>query len=282
MTRAFTPRTIDEAVRVLAENPGVKPLAGCTDLMVGAGEGRLTPAAIMDLTRVAELRGVEHRDGEWHLGAAATFTEIRQAPGLAEALPALADAASRIGGWQIQNRATVGGNMANASPAGDSLPVLLALEATVVMVGPLGTRAIPYDQFHVGYRKTALAPDEIIGWVRIPDPAKDSIQFFRKVGTREAQSISKVSVAMAAHLQGDRFRRVRFGVGSLAATPVRLCVTEKLCEGEAPGKVLAERAAETAMGEVHPIDDVRSTAEYRLHALGRVVRRMILESMERA
>ncbi len=267
---------------MLAENPGVKPLAGCTDLMVGAGEGRIAPAAIMDLTRVTELRGVEHRDNEWHIGAATSFTEIRQAPGLAEALPALADAASWIGGWQIQNRATVGGNMANASPAGDSLPVLLALEATVVMVGPRGTRAIPYDEFHVGYRKTALAPDEIIGWVRIPDPAKDSIQIFRKVGTREAQSISKVSVAMVAHVHGGRFHRVRFGAGSLAATPVRLRVTEKACEGEAPGEALAERAAEIAMGEVHPIDDVRSTAEYRLHALGRVVRRMVLKSIEQA
>ncbi len=282
MTRAFTPRTIEEAVRVLAETPGVKPLAGCTDLMVGAGEGRLAPDAIMDLTRVTELRGVEHLDGEWHIGAATSFTEIRQAPGLAEALPALAEAASWIGGWQIQNRATVGGNMANASPAGDSLPVLLALEATVVMVGPRGTRAIPYDEFHVGYRQTALAPDEIIAWVRIPDPAKGSIQIFRKVGTREAQSISKVSVAMVAHVHGGRFHRVRFGAGSLAATPVRLRVTEKACEGEAPGEALAERAAEIAMGEVHPIDDVRSTVEYRLHALGRVVRRMVLKAMDPA
>ncbi len=280
MTRAFIPRSLEEAMRVLAEVPGVRPLAGCTDLMVGASERPIELDAVMDLTRLPELRGVERKDGEWHIGAATTFTAIRRAPGLAEALPALAMAASAIGGWQIQNRATLGGNMANASPAGDSLPVLLALEAAVVLVGPRGTRMVPYDRFHLDYRKTALAPGEIIGWVRIPDPPRGSIQSFRKVGTREAQSISKVVLAMAARRQDGRLRRVRFGAGSVAPTPLRLRAAEELCEGEAPTEALAERAAEAAMGEVHPIEDVRSTAEYRLHALGRVVRRMVLKTME--
>jgi CO/xanthine dehydrogenase FAD-binding subunit len=230
----------------------------------------------MDLTRIPEIRGVERAGAEWRIGAATTFTEIQRAPGLREGLPALAEAASWVGGWQIQNRATLGGNMANASPAGDSLPVLLVLDAEVVMVGPRGTRSIPYARFHVDYRRTALGPDEIIGWVRIPVPAPGTVQRFRKVGTREAQSISKVVVAMAARPHEGRLERVRLAAGSVAPIPVRLPAVESACEGGRPGEALAERAAEAAMDSVTPIDDVRSTAIYRKHVLGRVVRRMVL------
>jgi xanthine dehydrogenase small subunit len=273
---AVTPKSLAEAIDALRREPGLRPVAGCTDLMVRTLEERANYGPVLNLMSIPELRGIARHDGGWRIGAATTFTEIQRHSGLRDALPILAEAASQIGGWQIQNRATLGGNMANASPAGDSLPVLLALDATVTLAGPQGEREVHYAAFHTGYRKTALGPGELIARVWIPDPPAGSIQQFWKIGTREAQSISKVVLAMAAREHGGRLSAVRFGAGSVAATPVRLAATERICEGMVPDESLADGAARTAMGEVVPIDDVRSTATYRLHVLGRAVRRMVL------
>jgi CO/xanthine dehydrogenase FAD-binding subunit len=261
----------------LAEDPNLLPVAGGTDLMV------VRPAkdqGVIDLTRIPELRGIEPDKKEWRIGATTTFSEIGRSRRLRSTFPALAEAASVIGGWQIQNRATLGGNIANASPAGDSLPVLLALDAVVIAAGPEGERKVPYSEFHVGYRKTALDPGEIIAWIELPHPPKRSIQLFRKVGTREAQAISKVVVAMAARRVRNTLEDVRFGAGSVAATPVRLHEAEKVCSGRKANEALAEDAANAAMSEVQPIDDVRSTADYRRFVLGRIVRRMVLKAVE--
>ena len=192
------------------------------------------------------------------------------------AFPALVDAAGQVGGWQIQNRATLGGNLANASPAGDSLPVLLALDATVIAAGHQGFREIPYFGFHVAYRKTALQPGEIIVRIRLPHLPEGSIQTFRKVGTREAQAISKVVVALTGRVSDGRIAGLRLAAGSVAAVPVRLVATEEAVRGLTPGAEAADRAGREAAREVQPIDDVRSTAEYRRFALERVVRRMML------
>ena len=276
MTRAFVPRSLEEALGLLAEHPDLVPVAGSTDLLVCEPEKRLGLAGVLDLGRIPEIRGIERDGSGVRIGAATTFTEIAGSPAVRAACPVLAEAAAVVGGWQIQNRATIGGNMANASPAGDSLPVLLVLEAIATAAGPAGFRDIPYAEFHVGYRKTALRRSEIIAWVRIPDPPPGSIQRFRKVGTRESQAISKVVLAMAAARRGDTLERVRFAAGSVAPTPVRLRAAERACEGQAPDAALAERAAAAATAEVEPIDDVRSTAAYRRFVLGRIVRRMIL------
>jgi CO/xanthine dehydrogenase FAD-binding subunit len=273
--RGVSPRTLKQALHHLARDPDVVPVAGCTDLMVCAPEERLKYDNVLDLTRIRELRKIKHDDTGWTIGAAVTFSEIRRSRKLRGAHPILAEAASQIGGWQIQNRATLGGNMANASPAGDSLPVLLALDAVVVAVGPEGRREIPFSAFIPEYRRVDLRRGEIIGWVRLPDPAAGSVQKFKKVGTREAQAISKVAVAMSAAVAGGVLTRVRFGVGSVAAVPVRLTEVERLCEGQAMSPELAARAAQAAMDSVRPIDDVRSTADYRRAVLGRVVRRML-------
>ena len=205
------------------------------------------------------------------------------ASSLRAAFPALAQAAGQIGGWQIQNRATLGGNLANASPAGDSLPVLLALDATVVLASVRGLREIPYDGFHAGYRKTALQPGEIVARIRLPLPPAGTVQAFRKVGTREAQAISKVVVAMAGRIEDGRIAEIRLAAGSVAPTPIRLRAAEDAVRGQAPGSDaahiadIADIAGREAAGAVTPIDDVRSTAEYRRFALERVVRRMVLE-----
>lgn len=273
---ALQPRTLEEAVGYLGQDPGLVPTAGCTDLMVRGIEALHRMDRVLDLLGIAELRGIRETGGGLEIGATTPFSEIRRSAAVRAAFPSLAMAASQIGGWQIQNRATLGGNLANASPAGDSLPVLLALDATVVLAGAAGLREILYTEFHTGYRKTALQPGEIVVRIRLPHLPQGSVQSFRKVGTREAQSISKVVVALAGRVEGGRIADIRLGAGSVAATPVRLRAAEDAVRGMAPGAEAAEIAGRAAAQAVTPIDDVRSTAEYRSFALERVVRRMVL------
>ena len=274
---AVQPHTLEEAVRHLAEDPELVPAAGCTDLMIRGVEALHQMDRVIDLLSVPELRGIREVDGDLEIGATTPFSEIRHSSAVRSAFPALAEAAGRIGGWQIQNRATLGGNLANASPAGDSLPVLLALNATVVLASARGLREVPYDSFHSGYRKTALQPGEIVVRIRLPLPAPGTVQAFRKVGTREAQAISKVVVAIAGRVEDGRIAEIRLAAGSVAPTPIRLRAAEDAIRGQAVGANAAELAGREAAGAVTPIDDVRSTAEYRKFALERVVRRMILE-----
>lgn len=276
MTIALRPRTLDEALRRLAEDPALVPTAGCTDLMVRGPEALHCMDRVIDLLAVPELRGIREVDGALEIGSTSSFSEIRRSFAVRAAFPALAAAASVVGGWQIQNRATLGGNMANASPAGDSLPVLLALNAVVLSAGARGFREIPYTDFHTAYRKTALQPGEIVASVRLPYLPKGSVQAFRKVGTREAQAISKIVVAMTGRIEDGRIAELRLAAGSVAPIPVRLRAAEEAVMGMAPGAEAAEVAGREAAREVTPIDDVRSTAEYRRFALERVVRRLVL------
>jgi CO/xanthine dehydrogenase FAD-binding subunit len=269
------PTTLREAVAALAREPRPLPVAGCTDLMVADATRRAGVATVLDLLAIPELRGIREDGGALVIGAATSFSAIAASPLVGRIFPALAAAAAQIGGWQIQNRATLGGNVANASPAGDSLPVLLALGATIELAGPAGERAIPYDEFHVGYRRTALEPQELIARVRLPLPAAGSRQAFHKVGTRQAQAISKVAVAMLGRADGGAVRDLRLGAASVAATPIRLLAAEQAAVGS-PVAEAAERAARAAAESVQPIDDVRSTADYRRFALAAVVQRLVL------
>jgi CO/xanthine dehydrogenase FAD-binding subunit len=274
---AVQPRTLEELVRHLDGDPGLVPAAGCTDLMVRGVEALHGMDRVIDLLGVPELRGIREADGGLEIGATTPFSEIRRSAAIRSAFPALAEAAGQIGGWQIQNRATLGGNLANASPAGDSLPVLLALDATVVLASARGLREVAYDGFHTGYRKTALQPGEIVVRIRLPIPPSGTVQVFRKVGTREAQAISKVVVALAGRVEDGRIADLRLAAGSVAPTPIRLRAAEDAVRGQAPGPEAAALAGFAAAREVTPIDDVRSTAEYRRFVLERVVRRMVLE-----
>jgi CO/xanthine dehydrogenase FAD-binding subunit len=277
MSLALQPRSLREAVDMLAEHPGLLPVAGCTDLMVCEREDRAEMAAVIDLLRVEELRGVRGNEGYLEIGATTTFAEIRRSNRVREEFPALASAAEVVGGWQIQNRATLGGNMANASPAGDSLPVLLALDARVVLVSAVGEREIAYGDFHQGYRQTALAPGELIGWIRLPQPPPGCRQFFRKIGTREAQSISKVVIALVGRSEENRIRDYRLAAGSVAATPIRFPQVEEALMGRELDGDLAAEAGRLAAEAVEPIDDVRSTAAYRRFVLERVVEQMTID-----
>lgn len=275
---ALRPGSLTEALRCLEDEPDLLAVAGGTDLMVVDRLARSQRRRVLDVTAIPELGRIEAVDGGLEIGAGVTFDALRRHPEVVRRFPALAAAAGEVGGWQIQTRATLGGNVANASPAGDSLPVLLALEATVVVAGPDGEREVPYDRFHVGYRATALGRGELIVRLRLPDPPAGSRQAFRKVGTRLAQAISKVVVCGVGRIgDGGRVDHLRLAAGSVAATPVRLSAAEAAGEGGAWGDELAAGIGRAARGEVTPIDDVRSTAAYRSAVLERVVRRLVLD-----
>lgn len=275
-----SPASLDEAYALLASGDGAawRPLAGGTDLLVQiTGELGPPPERVLDLWRLDELRGIE-RDGDaLLLGALTTYTELRASRLIAEELPALAEAAATIGAAQIQNRGTIGGNVANASPAGDTLPLLLATDATIVLGGPRGERSVAAADFFPAYRRTARADDELVLRVRVPLAEGRRVRF-RKVGTRRAQAISKVVMALAWRTDGEAWSDVRLALGSVAATPVRAAATEAALEGAPPSEEVADRASAALTGEIHPIDDVRSTADYRRSVSGRVLHRLIRDA----
>jgi len=273
-----SPRNLFEAYERLAAGPA-RPIAGGTDVMVAiTGELGPIPDRMLDLSRLNELRGISLENGSLVLGARTTYTEMRRSTLCREHLPALVEAAATIGASQIQNRGTIGGNIANASPAGDTLPILLAADALILVGGQRGERQVAAADFFVDYRKTALAADELILQVRIPLPAGRSLRF-RKVGTRRAQAISKVVLALAWRDLGTAgWNDVRVALGSVAATPIRARATEVVLERSRPSPEVADRAAETLADELQPIDDVRSTAEYRRVVSARILHRLLRDA----
>ncbi len=273
-----TPRHLFEAYERLAAGP-TRPIAGGTDIMVSiTGELGPVPERMLDLSRIDALRGISLEAHGLVLGARTTYTEIRRSALCREHLPALVEAAATIGAAQIQNRGTLGGNIANASPAGDTLPILLAADAVILVGGQRGEREVAAKDFFISYRKTALAPDELILQVRFPVSPGRELKF-RKVGTRRAQAISKVMMAMAWHDVGAQgWFDVRLALGSVAATPIRAIATERVLEGARPTPEVADRAAETLAGELQPIDDVRSTADYRRKVSARILHRLLRDA----
>jgi CO/xanthine dehydrogenase FAD-binding subunit len=245
----LTPRTLDEAVRLKAERPKAVPIQGGTDVMVELNFDRLRPAALLNLNEVAELRGWSRENGTLRLGAGLTYTEAMR---LAEPLRSLAEASRTVGGPQIRNRGTIGGNLGTASPAGDALPPLLVYGAEVELVGPEQSRTVPLQEFLVGPKRNALTPDELIAAVRLPVPG--GRQTFMKIGPRNAMVIAVVSLAV---LVDEEREEIRASFGS--AGPVPGLVTVPVAEADD----LPDRVVEAAS----PIDDVRGTARYRRHAL---------------
>jgi CO/xanthine dehydrogenase FAD-binding subunit len=273
-----SPRSLSDAYALLAGGPWT-PIAGGTDLMVRI-TGELGPIAgrILDVSRLDALAGIDLDAGHLVLGARTTYTDIRRSALCREHLPALVEAAATIGAAAIQNRGTIGGNIANASPAGDTLPVLLAADAEIVVGSHREERSILAADFFTGYRKTALANDELILRIRLPLPAGRDLRF-RKVGTRRAQAISKVVLATAWRDHGAAgWSDVRVALGSVAATPIRAHATEAALEGKRPTPEVVDRAAETLVGEIEPIDDVRSTAEYRRIVAARILHRLLRDA----
>jgi CO/xanthine dehydrogenase FAD-binding subunit len=273
-----SPRSLPEAYAVIA-GARHRPVAGGTDLLVQiTGEIGEAPDRVLDIWGLDELRGIRLDGDMLVLGALSTYTEIRRSPLVAELLPALAEAAATIGAAQIQNRGTIGGNAANASPAGDTSPILLACDAQLVLGSIRGERTVAAGDFWPAYRETALQPDELIVRIRLPLVADRQVRF-RKVGTRRAQAISKVVMALAWRTEAGRdagtWRDVRLALGSVAATPVRVPRTEAALEGSTPSEGTADEAAAALAAEIEPIDDVRSSSDYRRAVAARVLHRLI-------
>jgi CO/xanthine dehydrogenase FAD-binding subunit len=245
------PASVAEALRRLRDEGPLVPLAGCTDLYVGFHFGTVRAHRFLDLQGLTELRGIRRHGETLVVGALATYTDLIRSPLVRRRLPILAEASRQVGSPQIQNRGTLGGNIANASPAGDTLPVLAVAEATVVLRRADGERRVPFGSFYTGYRQTVMRPDELI--VAVEVPPLEGRQWFRKVGTRAAQAISKVVMAAV------RAPHPRIALGSVAPTVVRAPRTEALL---AAGGSLAE-AQSVLLEEIQPIDDLRSTAAYR-------------------
>jgi CO/xanthine dehydrogenase FAD-binding subunit len=268
------PKSLEHALESMSDAAGERPapLAGGTDLFVYLNAGTLSARRFLDLGALDALRGIEVANGVARIGALTTFREIREHPGIARNLPSLAAAAAEVGAWQIQNRATIAGNVANASPAGDSLPVLLAHDATVHARSVRGARDVAFADLYRGYRSLALEPDELIVAVSVPLPPLESVSFFRKVGTRRAQSISKVVFCGLLGFDTDgRVQSARLAFGSVAPVPLRALRAEKRLLGEPPSSEIAAVAVADLSEDIAPIDDIRSTRDYRLTVAGNVL-----------
>jgi CO/xanthine dehydrogenase FAD-binding subunit len=272
------PTTLAEAYALLAEGTW-RPIAGGTDIMVElAGDGAAAKG-LLDLTGIEELRGIRVDGDRLVIGATATYTDLRRSPLVADHLPAIAELSAVFGATQLQNMATLGGNVVNASPAGDSLPLMLAAEAVLVVGGVDGEREIPAASFFTGYRRTALRPGELLLRMEFPVGGGRRLRY-RKIGTRRALALSKVALAVAWREDegSPAWRDVRVAVGTITEVPIRAPSAEAVLEGAVPGAEVAERAAVAVLEDIHPRDGLRSTAAYRRSATARVLRRMVLDA----
>jgi CO/xanthine dehydrogenase FAD-binding subunit len=277
------PGSLQAAVSLLAAEPGAwLPIAGGTDVMVQYAAGRLSARKLLSIWNLPELRQIDILPDEIRIGAACTYTDLRKHEVVRQELSLLASAAQWTGGIANQNRGTIGGNIVNASPAADSLPALLVYDAELILISARGERRLPYLGFHTGYKKTQLLPDELIRAICLPRKFSNHIPYARKVGARKAQAISKVCIAALGLLSNcvddtPRIEDIRIALGSVAPLPIRLVETEKVVQGNVIDRALLTLAKQTAIREIRPIDDIRSTAQYRAVVAGN----LIVEFLER-
>ena len=272
------PADLEAVVSLLANEPGQWiPVAGGTDIMVQYAAGKLRARRLVSIWNLPGLRHVEVLAGEIRIGAASTYSEIREHQVVKNEFPSLARAARWTGGITNQNRGTLGGNIVNASPAADSLPVLLAYGADLILVSVRGERRLPYREFHVAYKETKLAPDELVRAVCLPRRFAGYFSYARKVGTRNAQAIAKVSLAALARLDRGIVNDVRIAVGSVGPVPLRLSETERFVAGKPIDSSTIAVASKMAAAEIRPIDDIRSTARYRAAVVGNLVAEFLEE-----
>lgn len=260
-----TPASLADALALLKREPGVwKPFAGGTDLMVLLEAGKLPHLNYVNIWGLKELRGIEVTDSHVTFGALTTYTEVQSHSVLQSEFPMLCQAASETGGLAIQNRGTLGGNIVNASPAADSPPALLAYDAEIELVSSDGSRWLPYHGFHTGYKQMLIGANELLARIRMPRNTRAAKHYYRKVGTRKAQAISKVCLAGLAKVEQDKISDIRIALGSVAPIVVRCVQTEDALRGQAPVNETIRSACATLSREISPIDDIRSTAGYRL------------------
>jgi xanthine dehydrogenase small subunit len=271
------PRSVADALKMLRDEGPLVPMAGCTDLYVALNFGTLKDTRFLNLWGLDALRTIAVHGDCLTIGALTTHADLIRSPLVRRRIPMLAAAAREVGGVQIQNRGTLGGNVANASPAGDTLPVLAAADAFVLLQSASETRRVPFTAFYTGYRQSVMRPVELITGFEIP--AIRGRQWFRKVGTRAAQAISKIVIAGVAPSIRDRKSgdAPRLALGSVAPTVIRATRTEEALAGGAP----LEDAQRMLMQEIAPIDDIRSTAEYRRRVASNLLAQFWSDSQRR-
>ena len=276
--KIIAPGTLAAVLDLLAATPGEwTPIAGETELMVAHAAGRLAAPKLVSLWGIRELRFISKGAESMTIGAGATFRDLRGDASIAANLPLLAKAASWIGSIANQSRATVGGNLVNGSPAADSSPALLVYDAEVELVSVRGRRRIPYSEFHTGYKRNAMTHDELLFAVHLPLRFARHRQYLRKVGTRRAMAISKVALAGTAIVEEGVISELRLAAASLAAFPARLHQTEATLLGKTIDSHSIELARDALLAEAKPIDDIRSTAEYRKRVAANLLEEFLTE-----
>jgi CO/xanthine dehydrogenase FAD-binding subunit len=258
----IVPANLNEALTILASGEHM-PIAGGTELMVALAAGRLPRQPLLSINHFKELRFIDVGPDAIVIGSGTTFSDIRKHAIIASDFPLLSRAASWTGSIANQNRGTIGGNVVNASPAADSPPALLVYDATITLISAAGERALPYRDFHLGYKKTALRPDELLHSIRLSRGYGEYASYIRKVGTRNAQAISKVALAGLALVQSGVVQDVRIACATLRDIPLRLTATEQTLTGNPINPEIITRARASLTRETRPLDDIRSTADYR-------------------
>jgi xanthine dehydrogenase small subunit len=272
------PTSLSQLLTLRAALPQAQIVAGCSDVALWVNKQHRTLAQVLDLTRVAELRQVSVAQGHMHIGAAVDLTGAFAALELAR--PGLHSFFSRFAGAPVRNSGTLGGNVANGSPIGDSMPLLIALRASVVLESLRGSREIPLEALYTGYRQNTLDRDEVITRIVVPQPESDEFLRVYKVSKRFEDDISAVCLAVQLHLRNGRVDDVSIGVGGVAATPVRARRTEASLVGQAWSQATVDQAMTTLRGEFQPISDMRASASYRSQVLGNLMQRLWLESQD--
>jgi CO/xanthine dehydrogenase FAD-binding subunit len=277
------PKDLAAALDLLARDPGTwKAFAGGTDLMVLLEAGKLPHRRFISLWHLRELRGIEETPENVTLGALTTYTAVQRNATLQREFPLLCRAAGETGGIATQNRGTLAGNIANASPAADSPPALLVYDAELELISARGSRWVPYHGFHTGYKTMLLRPDELIGRIRLPRTKLNWKQHYHKVGTRRAQAISKVCLAGAARVAGGKMEDIRIALGSVAPTVLRCTKTETLLRGRTLEREAIRTAQKQLADEIAPIDDMRSSMRYRLRVALNLLEEFLREISEDA
>jgi CO/xanthine dehydrogenase FAD-binding subunit len=272
------PGSLGAVLDLLTAEPGAwTPIAGGTELMVAFAAGRLNTPKLVSLWGIPDLRAIETEADSIVIGAAATFLDLRKHSVVAAELPLLAKAASWIGSIANQSRATIGGNLVNGSPAADSSPALLAYDAEIETISARGSRRIPYSKFHTGYKLNALAADELLYAVHLPRRFRRHKQYLRKVGTRRAMAIAKVALGATALVEKGVVSEIRLGAASLAPFPTRLVATEAALLGKTITRETVQAARKALVAEAKPIDDIRSTTEYRRRVAANLLDEFLLE-----
>jgi CO/xanthine dehydrogenase FAD-binding subunit len=274
----IAPGTLSDVIAQLASAPGEwTPIAGGTELMVAHAAGRLSAQKLISLWSLPELSFLRVTDNEISIGGGVTFGQIRSHSAIAADFPLLSRAASWIGSIANQNRATIAGNIVNGSPAADAPPALLVYDAEIELISQRGLRRLPYADFHLGYKRSVLMPDELALALHLPRRFAKHAQYLRKVGTRKAMAITKIALAATAIVENETITEIRLAAASVADRPIRLTATEAALIGKKLSSNTMREARKVLLNEVRPIDDIRSTAEYRKHVAANLLDEFLSE-----